>query len=144
MHLLRLAILLVTYAISLVSVYYGIVLAGAAGDPEEEPGAGPSMLADSKTHLDQCGVWVAPSTLPGAGLGMFAGKDFEKSQPMLATGDIVIPIVDIMMHQRGRKKFIFLWDEYTWVSSWSSQKTCAAFSSSSANKHNPDCRMERV
>jgi hypothetical protein len=65
-------------------------------------------------HLDACGLWLAPSSLPGAGLGMFAGRDFAKDELLQETGDVVIPIVDIMMHQRGRGKFNFLWDEYTW------------------------------
>jgi len=64
-------------------------------------------------YLDDCGIWLAPSTLKGAGLGIYAGRDFQKGEYMMG-GDIVIPIVDIMMHQRGRGKFTFLWDEYTW------------------------------
>lgn len=66
------------------------------------------------SYLDDCGVWLAPSTLQGAGLGIFAGKDYNKHDQLLPTGDVVIPIVDIMMHQRGRPQWTFLWDEYTW------------------------------
>lgn len=73
-------------------------------------------LPSSTAHLAECGVWVAPSSLPGAGLGMYAGKNFQELDLLLYSGDVVIPIVDIMMHQKGRKKFTFLWDEYTWVS----------------------------
>jgi len=65
-------------------------------------------------YTDDCGVWLAPSTLPGAGLGMFAGKNFAQGESFMPSGDPVIPIVDILMHQRGRTRFIFLWDEYTW------------------------------
>lgn len=68
----------------------------------------------STAHLDDCNVWLAPSTLPGAGLGIYAGRNFTKGENLHLTGDIVIPIVDISMHQRGRGKFTFLWDEYTW------------------------------
>ena len=73
-----------------------------------------STHTTSTVHLEACGLWLAPSTLPGAGLGMFAGKDFAKKELLQETGDVVIPIVDILMHQRGRGKFTFLWDEYTW------------------------------
>ncbi|CAB9510485.1 Guanylate cyclase [Seminavis robusta] len=45
---------------------------------------------------------------------MYAGRDFAKKETLQQTGDVVIPIVDIMMHQRGRGMFEFLWDEYTW------------------------------
>ncbi|CAB9501525.1 Guanylate cyclase [Seminavis robusta] len=68
----------------------------------------------STRHLEECGIWLAPSSLPGAGLGMYAGRDFAKKEPLQETGDIVIPIVDIMMHQRGRGRWVFVWDEYTW------------------------------
>ena len=89
-------------------------------DPTDEGGCDGSdktcSMPTSRDHLEQCGVWLAPSSLPGAGLGMFAGRDFKKFEPMLQSGDVVIPIVDIMMHQKGRKRFTFLWDEYTWVS----------------------------
>ena len=43
---------------------------------------------------DTCGVWFAKSTIPGAGLGMFAGRDFQQGQELLASGDVVTPIVD--------------------------------------------------
>lgn len=91
---------------------------GAAGNPVKEGTCEGSeetcTLPTSTEYLDECGVWLAPSSLPGAGLGMYAGKGFEKYDTLLQSGDVVIPIVDIMMHQKGRKKFIFLWDEYTW------------------------------
>ena len=58
-----------------------------------------------------CGVWLAKSTIPGAGFGMFAGKDFAKNEDLLPSGDVVIPVVDIDIHN-GRG--LFLWDEYTW------------------------------
>ena len=85
----------------------------------------------STAHLDECGIWLAPSCLPGAGLGMYAGRSFTKGEVMQQTGDVVIPIVDILMHQRGRGKFPFLWDEYTWngislgtTRSWSMEAGC--------------------
>ena len=68
----------------------------------------------STDHLNECSIWLAPSSLPGAGLGMYAGRAFQKGELLHPTGDVVIPITDINMHQRGRGKFPFLWDEYTW------------------------------
>jgi hypothetical protein len=59
-----------------------------------------------------CGVWFAKSTIPGAGLGLFAGKDFQESEPLLSTGDVVISVVDGKLHRK--KRFKFLWDDYTW------------------------------
>lgn len=58
-----------------------------------------------------CGVWLAKSTIPSAGYGMFAGKDFAKDEDLVPSGDVVIPVVDINIHHEGIR---FLWDEYTW------------------------------
>ncbi|CAB9524160.1 Guanylate cyclase [Seminavis robusta] len=65
--------------------------------------------------VQECGVWLAPSSIPGAGLGMFAGKDFRKGQELQPTGDIVIPIVDITYHQYALgSRYFLLFDDYIW------------------------------
>lgn len=61
----------------------------------------------------ECGVYLALSTLPGTGIGMFAGRNFTAQEQMMQMGDHLIPIVD-----RPDQKF--LWDSYTWVSQASS------------------------
>lgn len=65
-----------------------------------------------------CGLWLAPSTIQGAGLGMFAGRDYTQGENLQEVGDIVIPIIDIEKHakQYSDKEWKFLWDEYTWES----------------------------
>ena len=65
-----------------------------------------------------CGIWLAPSTIPGSGLGMYAGREFRKDESLQAVGDLVIPIWDIEDHadQYNKEKWRFLWDEYTWDS----------------------------
>jgi len=65
---------------------------------------------------DDCGIWLAPSTIQGAGLGMFAGRAFQERDVLLPTGDSVIGIVDIQLHNLNNKhnSEAFLWDEYTW------------------------------
>lgn len=68
-------------------------------------------LGDDEEELT-CGIWLAKSTIPGAGLGIFAGKDFEPKESVLPTGDVVIPLVDYKLYQQPN--FNFLWDEYTW------------------------------
>lgn len=42
---------------------------------------------------DQCGIYFAPSTIPGAGMGMFAGKAYP-ADTWLTTGDILVPLID--------------------------------------------------
>ncbi|KAI2504644.1 hypothetical protein MHU86_9754 [Fragilaria crotonensis] len=59
-----------------------------------------------------CGLWFAKSSIPNSGLGMYAGRNFDKGEHMMVSGDIVIPIVDMEMHQGDN--WIFLWDSYTW------------------------------
>ena len=75
------------------------------------------LLVDSQNstssagEADQCGVWVGMSTLPGTGLGMFAGKDFKYGELLLPVGDLIIPIVDL----GSRQSRFFLWNDYTWT-----------------------------
>jgi SET domain len=63
----------------------------------------------------ECGLWLAPSTLKGAGLGMYAGKDYKVGQDLQTVGDIVIPIVDLPRHNEHRgRPYSYLWSEYVW------------------------------
>ena len=39
------------------------------------------------SYSSQCGVYLAMSTLPGTGIGMFAGKNFEKGESIMSLGD---------------------------------------------------------
>jgi hypothetical protein len=59
----------------------------------------------------ECNVWLAPSTIPGAGLGMFAGKDFGLWEP-IGLPDLVIPVTDYYAHNPKQDGFIF--DVYGW------------------------------
>lgn len=63
--------------------------------------------------VSECGIWLATSTIPNAGLGMYAGRDFRKDEMLQESGDVAVPIVDIRLHT-GDPDFVFLWDEYTW------------------------------
>jgi hypothetical protein len=61
-----------------------------------------------------CGVYLAPSTIPNAGLGMYAGADFAQDEEFLPLGDSVVGIYDISVHHGPKLVEKFLWDEYTW------------------------------
>lgn len=39
-----------------------------------------------------CGIWLATSTIPNAGLGIFAGRDFARNEQLQEMGDVAIPI----------------------------------------------------
>jgi hypothetical protein len=66
----------------------------------------------------ECGIWLAPSTIPGAGLGMYAGRDFDVEETMLRNhenepvGDLCVPLVDVSEHYGASADL--LWDEYVW------------------------------
>jgi len=72
----------------------------------------PLAIVSSEEEELSCGIWFAKSTIPGAGLGIFAGIDFQPQTSVLPTGDVVIPIVDMEIHHP--EAYEFLWDEYTW------------------------------
>jgi hypothetical protein len=71
----------------------------------------------------ECGLWVAPSTIKGAGLGLFAGKDVKENQEFLPAGDgdLAVPIADFEIHNAHKMDLnvhhtnqSFLWNEYAW------------------------------
>jgi hypothetical protein len=65
----------------------------------------------------ECGLWLAPSTLKGAGLGMYAGIDYKTGQEVLPIGDLVVAIPDIDRHNAFKPQHdpeSFLWNHYTW------------------------------
>ena len=52
----------------------------------------------NKKQYKECGVYLAPSTIPGAGMGMFAGnKQYEKGD-IVTEGDIVVPVFELDWH----------------------------------------------
>ena len=61
-----------------------------------------------------CGVYFAPSTIPGAGFGMFAGVDYTRGDEV-TPGDLVVPYVDMPWHNGVAMddELGFLWNEYT-------------------------------
>jgi hypothetical protein len=68
----------------------------AAVVPVEDPGVDEATCqADgtwcnapnlSKDPAKECGVWVAMSTIPGSGIGMYAGKSFKSGEYLMMTG----------------------------------------------------------
>jgi hypothetical protein len=63
-------------------------------------------LYRSVSSNDTCGVWLAPSTLPGGGLGMFAGQSFSKNAVIdLGEGDVVVPMTDVTLQNSFRSYY---------------------------------------
>ena len=72
------------------------------------------------TIKPKCGVYLAPSSIPGAGFGMYAGDKEYDVGDLITLGDILVPMyerewnVENFDHLQDEK---FLWDEYYWSGS---------------------------
>lgn len=78
---------------------------------ESAMGSIPSYVPE---HLATCRTYLAPSTIPGAGLGMFAGYNFKRGETV-TTGDAIIPIRDLAWHNnKGDDGFsnTYLWGTF--------------------------------
>ena len=64
----------------------------------------------------ECGLYLAPSSIPGAGLGMYSGSSEYAAGTVISDADLMIPTWDLDYHN-GNDKYYHLWDEYTWSSS---------------------------
>ncbi len=73
---------------------------------------------EAQETTTKCGIYLAPSTIPGSGLGMFAGDKRYKKDDLVTFGDTVIPISEYEWnnHDGPYDGDSFLWDEYTWNS----------------------------
>lgn len=61
---------------------------------------------------NDCGLYFAPSTIPGAGNGLYAAKPFAPHD-LVALGDVTIPIfIDIELHSiKPKSQLSFLWSK---------------------------------
>jgi hypothetical protein len=79
----------------------------------------PTSAKSTADKIIECGVYLAPSSIPGSGLGMYAGNRTFQENDIVTDEDIVIPIFEREWHSNVKGKF--LWDEYIWngdVSGW--------------------------
>jgi hypothetical protein len=58
-------------------------------------------LASKRCSAPKYGLYLAPSTIPGAGLGLFAGNQ-KHTGDFVGPGDVAIPLISINYHA-GRK-----------------------------------------
>lgn len=62
---------------------------------------------------DKCGFYLAPSTIPGGGLGTFAGKRFAIGVPIGAPA-LIFPIVDTYLHHPEVEGADTFFESYCW------------------------------
>jgi hypothetical protein len=74
------------------------------------------VLAAAASSGTKCGLYFAPSSIPGAGFGIFAGDQPYRKGDIVGAGDIAFPIVEYEWHNLNQhEEYPFLWDEYTWT-----------------------------
>ena len=61
---------------------------------------------------EECGLYLAPSTIPGAGLGIFVGREMFPGDAV-GPGDIAIPVVDVSWHM-ATKRYFSHFSDYQW------------------------------
>ena len=59
---------------------------------------------DSEKQHAECGIYLAKSTIKGAGLGMFAGNRDYKEEDIITDGDLMVPIFELDWHN-GHLKY---------------------------------------
>jgi hypothetical protein len=69
------------------------------------------MSIVSSSIEQQCSLYIAPSTIPNAGLGIFTAIPLEPGEN-IGHGDVMIPIVDMDLYMRG--KYSWMIGNYTW------------------------------
>eukprot|EP00977_Amphora_coffeiformis_P014474 scaffold4060_cov190-Amphora_coffeaeformis.AAC.8 len=91
---------------------------GSATNPEDEKENGDDTTTSLSSYLDECTLWLAPSTLPGnTGYGIFTGVDMDAGQDI--ADDIIIPLPDMDIYNAHRRVkadqlwfliFLYWWD----------------------------------
>ena len=82
---------------------------------------GECAAADNVKEEDAqaCSLYMAPSTIPGAGLGIFTGVE-RKVGEIVGQGDVILPISDLEFHFSANENYdpYFYYDptkEYVWA-----------------------------
>ena len=76
-------------------------------EPVQEPKHN-STSSNVPDSLAQCRTFLARSTIPGAGLGLFAGVDFATDDEV-TPGDAVIPLRDVDWNNDYQDGDTFMW-----------------------------------
>jgi SET domain len=65
---------------------------------------------DDAADDGRCALYLAPSTIPGAGLGVFTAREKHRGDPIQSYGDVCIPLIDVLRHSPEERPFA----EYYW------------------------------
>ena len=73
-----------------------------------------SSYSANDNDEDTCGLYLAESTIPGAGLGVFTSKPRQKGDH-IGYGDVCIPIKDLEWQYSGGNEFVNPFGDYVWL-----------------------------
>ncbi|GKY97920.1 hypothetical protein MPSEU_000750000 [Mayamaea pseudoterrestris] len=65
-------------------------------------------------YSEECSIYLAPSTIPGAGLGMFSGKNYKEND-FLTSGDLLVPLIDLQAHNGDIDIHDLVLQSYYWL-----------------------------
>ena len=65
---------------------------------------------------ERCGLYLAPSTIPNAGLGVFTTRALQDGITIPMAGDLCIPVVDQHWHM-GHEEIFWPLKDYYWMGS---------------------------
>ncbi|KAL9190120.1 hypothetical protein ACHAXT_007331 [Thalassiosira profunda] len=132
-------------AMKLLSLAPASLIAAIASSSSANEGDGEGARA-------QCSLYLAQSTIPHAGLGMFTGVPLERGQ-YVGFGDPAIPILDMDFHAGGsmqKEDYHWLISEYVWMAKEmgadmsSEADTTSAFSSGFGALPNCHFRLKNI
>jgi hypothetical protein len=92
-------------------VLSSMVHASTTNKQKAQPQQPPASSSSTAAVAGACRSYLAPSSLPGAGLGMFAGRDFHEGDHV-TTGDAVVPLLDVDWNNYYKNKKTFLWGTF--------------------------------
>ena len=93
-----------------------------SGDTADTEACRTQLTDDNDEHDDEkedgddddvCGLYLAPSSIPGAGLGVYTGSRRFDREEFLAEPDIGVPIFNVELHH-GEDEYDWLWWDYIW------------------------------
>ena len=73
--------------------------ATSATAPASSSSSATSSSSNDAAHLQECGLWLAESSIPNAGWGMYLGNVQRKVGEIIPPVDVVIPVIDYNLHQ---------------------------------------------
>jgi hypothetical protein len=91
------AVVLLFFGSSLVESYANEDEEDEDEEEEEEEEEYDHSPGECHIHEQQCGIYMALSTIPGAGLGSFTGVDRQEGD-VISDGDVMLPIYDLEYH----------------------------------------------